>query len=384
MLKILRHKGVQKNIYYGLAVTVVLTFVVSGVLIGRDDDKTASTLAKFENRKISVHEYLNSYRAVQRQAGWMYGNDLAQMRSRINFKGEAWDRLLLLEHAKKKKIHATDQEVVGWVTKQQGFQKDGKFDDAFYRLYVERALRTTPRQFEEEVRQMLTIAKLQDEVKSGVGVPDEKLKELYQQQKTEKDLEYGLLRGETFEPQITVSEEELQPLYNVLKNQPAEEGKPPKSEQEMKEDLKKQLRQTQAGQLAVKKLQEIKGKIKNPADFENSLKSEKIEPVKLEKYKKGTYPEGIWPSENLQKAVENLKQGEISDAFDVPKGAMIVKVTNVHAFDEKKFEEEKTSFREQTESQKSREEMEKLLEELRNKLSLNLELMKQLFPADAS
>lgn len=386
MLKFLRHKGIQKRIYMGLAIAVVLTFVVSGVLISRDDPKAMSSLAKLNNHKISVQEYLASYQAVQRQAGWMYGDRLNEMRSRINFKGEAWDRILLLDYAKKEKVRVLDEEVVDWIRKQGGFQKDGKFNDEFYQMYVERGLRTTPRQFEEEVRQMLAIGKVQKKVQESVDLSDERLKELYKQERLEKDLVYGLLETAAFEAQVPdVKDTEVSKLYETVKDTLKDEKDGhPLTLEEAKERLTREIREGEARTLAVKKMGEVKAKIQSPADFETVLKAENIEPARIEKYKKGTYPSGIWPSENLQKAVEKLDKDGVSDVFDVPKGAMIVKVTATHEFDEKKFEEEKKDFREQMASQQGREKMEALLEGLRDKLSLNLELMKELFPADAA
>ena len=95
------------------------------------------------------------------------------------------------------------------------------------------------------------------------------------------------------------------------------------------------------------------------------------------------YPSGIWPSENLEKFALPLKAGEISEPFDIPKGAMIVKVTTVHGFDEKKFEGDKEAFKAEISTKTQQEELDKLLEKLREKLSLNLELLKDIFPADS-
>ncbi len=384
MLKLLRDKGVKKKIYMGLAVAVVASFVVSGLLVSQDEGKSSASLAKFENRRITVTEYLDSYRAVQRQASFMYGDKLNEIRSRINFKNEAWDRLLLLEYAKKQRVRAGDSEVVDWITRQEGFKRDGKFDDAFYRLYVERALKTSPRQFEEEIRQMLTLGQVQLQLEAGdAALTDDKLKELYAAERTEKDLAYGLLPFETFDAQVPVADEAVQKLYDMVKDKLTDEktGQPLTLEQ-AKEEVKRKIRLGSTTELALKRLGEVKEKIKSPEDFETILKAEGITVEKLAKYKKGTYPAGIWPSENLQNAVANLDQGEISAVFDVPKGAMIAKVETVHPLDEKKFEEEKKTFQEEVSSRKGREKMEGTLAELRQKLSLNVELMKELFPAD--
>ncbi len=384
MLKFFREKKFQKLLMGSLAVITVLGFVLSGVLIGEDDKKTSGSLAKFEKRTISVQEYLDSYRAVQRQASMMYGEKLSEVRDRINFKSEAWDRLLLLEYAKKRQIRATDSEVVDWITKQTGFQKDGKFDDTFYQMYIERGLRSTPRQFEEETRQMLTISKVQDRLRQELKLTDDKLKELYKEERAEKDLVYGLVTFESLASQApAVGDEDVQKLYDLVKDRltdPAT-GKPLTLD-EAKEEVKKKVSEGKLSELALQKMNAARAKIKSPADFEAVLQAEGITVDKIEKYTKGTYPAGIYPSENLQRAVEKLKEGEVSEVFGTPKGAMIVKVTAVRAADDKKFDEEKKSFQERVESEKGREGLEKALDEMRGKLSLNVDLMKELFPAD--
>jgi hypothetical protein len=474
MLNILRDKHVKKNIFIFIVLALISTFVITGVQLSQDEAKSYGALAKFENRKISVQEYLDSYRAVERQAAFMYGDKLAELRDRINFRNEAWDRLLILEYAKQTNVKASDKEVVEWITKQEGFQKDGKFDDGFYRQYVTQAFRTTPRQFEEEIRQMLTIGKVQDKVQAGLGLDDEKLKTLYEEELTEKDIVYGILPKEAVENEIPVTDKDIEQLYEMTKDKltapeqvklsyvfvPVEQAEASKavfedlrpleeisadhklpiketsffsrndsvaeladapdvmafafasepgetsgwidspkgrwrvkvaekqaerllSLEEAKEEVKKMFRAQEAGKLAVKKLGEIRAKIADPADFEKVLKENSVETTATEKYKKGMYPAGIWPSNALQDAVVKLKENEISEAFEIPKGAMVVKVTKAHPFDAKKFEEEKEAFKTRTESEKSREELEKILAGLRDKLSMNLEVMKELFPTDS-
>ena len=386
MLKFLRTRGIQKKIFIGLTVAVVLSFVVSGLLVSQDGGKATSALAQFEKHSISVQEYLASYKAVQRQAGMMYGDKLNELRSQINFKGEAWDRLLVLEYAKKQGIRAGDKDVVKWITKQEGFWKDGKFDDSLYKMYVERALRTTPRQFEEEIRQMLTLAKVQDKIRQELDLPDAELKQQYMEENAERDLVYGLVplgspQKEAEKPLDTEIDKLAQSLEGKLTDEKTGAILTP---EEIKTELDQKAHQTKALPVAVEKLTSAKAKILDPDDFETVLKAEGVTVEKLDKYKKGTYPAGIWPSENLQKAVEKLKPGEVSEVFDVPKGAMIVKVTAAREADEKKFEEEKGSYKDRVADGKSREKFEEILKEMREKLSLNLELMKELFPADAS
>ena len=381
MLKALRHKGLQKNIYIFLAVTVVVSFVVSGVLISRDDKKTGGALGVIDKRPVSVQQYLDSYRAVQRQAAFMYGDKLNEMRSRINFKGEAWDRLLLLDYAGKHKIGVSDVQVVSWITSQPAFQNKGRFDEKLYALYIERALRSTPRAFEEEIRQMLTIVKVQESIQSSSTPADDKLKELYRGQKTEKDIQYAVLPWESLKDQVPVNDKETDRLFDMMKGTMTDKDGKPMSPEQAREQIKNLSRQQPATELAVKKLAGLKEKL-NGADFEAAAKAEGLQTASLQQYHAGIYPAGIYPSEGLQNAVSALNEGGISDVFEVPQGAMIVKVTKVHPFDEKKFDQEKKAFKKEQSEKQMGEAMNGLLEKLRKSLTLNLERMKEMFPEE--
>ena len=129
MLNILRKEKVRKAIFWFIAVAVIATFAVSGIMVSNDDKVTKGSLAQYNKKNISVTDYLNSYRAVQHQFDLFYGGRQDVDRSRINFKGEAWDRILLLDYAKKNNLHASDMEFFYCITSQDGFNTKEKLDD---------------------------------------------------------------------------------------------------------------------------------------------------------------------------------------------------------------------------------------------------------------
>jgi len=161
-----------------LAIAIIPPFALWGVFMGRGEK--SSFLGTIENSKISVKQYLDSYKAVQHQAMFLYGPQFESIKSIINFKGEAWDRLLLLDYAKKEKIRASDQEVVDWLAGQPVFARHGYFDMDFYKRYVTSALRTSTRDFEEEIRQILVISKIRERLRSQIHFTDEELKNIYE------------------------------------------------------------------------------------------------------------------------------------------------------------------------------------------------------------
>lgn len=160
MLKYLRNKQTQKRLYLVLALLILPPFLFWGISLTEGENRP-STLGLIGSKKVSIQEYLASYKAVQRQLAFLHGDKSDEMRPRVNLKGEAWDRLLLLDYAKKNKIRTRDAEVVEWLVKQPVFfDRTGRFNENFYKLYVKEYLRMNTREFEEEIRGLLTIQKI--------------------------------------------------------------------------------------------------------------------------------------------------------------------------------------------------------------------------------
>lgn len=225
MLKFLRKKHNQKRIYIILAITIIPPFLFWGVITSQKDSKVPSTVGVIDNRKISLREYLNSYKAVQHEMAFMYGDKLKEAAAMINFKGEAWDRLLLLHYAKKQNIKTTDNEVVDWISQQPVFQSHGQFDTNVYKLYVTRYLRSNERDFEEEIRDILTIEKVSDQVRSNVDLKDSDLKNLYIDENAERDIVYGVVSWESEKENVKVDDNDVKNIYPIVKDKLTEPEK---------------------------------------------------------------------------------------------------------------------------------------------------------------
>src|SRR5262245_59721234 len=110
-----------------VAIAIVLSFVVTGVVMLDDDPRANEPLGTIGSHKISVRDYLDSYRAVQHQMQFMFGERWTEMRRFVNLKGEAWDRILLYQEAKRRGLKTADKEVIDWVSKQPAFQRQEKY-----------------------------------------------------------------------------------------------------------------------------------------------------------------------------------------------------------------------------------------------------------------
>ena len=218
MLKHLRNKRNKKAIYIMMAILIIPSFIIFGVNISQKEAKVSSTLGTIDNKKISVKDYLSSYKAVQHEMALMYGKKASESSSLINYKGEAWDRILLLDYAKQHNVKTADSEVVQWLMNQPIFQSHGQFDDKLYKLYVDNYLRLSARDFEEEIRGLLTINKVVDKLRTDVHASDEELKSLYLQENGEKDLLYGILSWESEKDSAAVTDKDIEQIYPIVKD----------------------------------------------------------------------------------------------------------------------------------------------------------------------
>lgn len=476
MLKYFRHKGFQKGIYIFLALAVVITFAISGVILGgRDSGNSSASPGKIDNKNVSLQDYLKSYKAVHHQAAWIYGEKFQEMQGLINFKGEAWDRLLLLNQVKLQKIKIKDDEVVDWLGAQPIFINKGVFDEAFYKRYVSDYLKVSPRDFEEEIRELLAIRKVQQNIRAGIHISEEDLKNFYIQENGQKKIQYAVAPWESAKLEGTekADDKEINQIYSIMKEKLTEPEKvklaflfipsdkkealkaafdekeatfealskkytleiketgyfskndavpeiglskeiltqaftldvskesdwislekgsykikvlDKKAErvltlEESKAELQKLLNKQKATDVLVKKLNELKKKMET-GGFEETLKAEGFEVKTLDNFKKGDYVASVGPSSLLDKKLSDLKEGQISDAFAVPTGAVILKVVKNSRLDEKKFASEKETLRAKLLDKKTEEEMTALLENLHKKLSIDVKTMNKLFAED--
>ena len=384
MLKYLRSQKTRKRIFILLAVVIIPAFLFWGVMLSQDDEKNKDfLLGRVDGKTITVSEYLKSYRAVQHQVQLFYGEKAGELNRALNLKGQAWDRILLLNYAKKQRLKTGDPEVVDWISKQ--FSLKGKFDGTLYKRYVEAALRSNPREFEEELRDSLTVSKISEKIRSGISLTEEELKKSYDEAHKKRALVYGFLSWESQKDSVKVSEEELQKIYSIVKDNltdPAQ-GDKKLNYEESRAELTKIMTRDSATKEAVKKLGEIKKEL-NGQNFEEILAKNHVQVQKADPFKSGDVLPlvGAASAKIFEDKIASLKEGETSEPFGVSGGAVIVKVVKDYPAEDGKFNEEKEEFRKKLLDEKFEAAMQKLLAELRNQLKLNLETMQKLFPSE--
>jgi len=219
MLEVLRKKGVNKTILWIIAVIIILSFGVFGTAYRLDN--TVNSAGTIFGHNVSIKDFQEAYLDARDQAIRIYGDEFFKNGSRIDLEQEAWDRLILLKEAKKRDIHATDQEVVADIAAIPFFQRDGHFDQVLYEEIVQNPsiFDRSTHDFEEGIRKQLIIKKLVDSVAPEVVLSDAELKKEYQKRNEKITLQYVLFNASDYAKNAAATDEDIRSYYDQHKEQ---------------------------------------------------------------------------------------------------------------------------------------------------------------------
>ena len=128
------------------------------------------------------------------------------------------NKYILLTEAKKLGISVSDQEFADLIGSIEAFRKDGKFDRDRY-VSVLRQNKMDPEQFERTEKTMLLIHKVVSIVRdTGAPVTDSDIWAGYVHEKGKIDLNYSRFSPASFKDKVTVTEKELNDVYDKEKD----------------------------------------------------------------------------------------------------------------------------------------------------------------------
>jgi len=214
MLKTLRSKKTSKRIWIILAIVIIPAFCLWGFGSALRSREKAPFLGKVFGKSISTQEYLKNYRAVRNHYLIQLGEkQLAQLEKHLNLEMETWDRIIKLAEAKRKKIKVSNKEVVDFIKQSPLFQNEGRFNPELYQEIIAYFFHTNPRQFEEEMRDNLTIVKLYLLVTDQITVTEDEIKDAYEKANEQISLDYISAHSQDFLDQVSTEEQELLDYY---------------------------------------------------------------------------------------------------------------------------------------------------------------------------
>jgi parvulin-like peptidyl-prolyl isomerase len=214
MLKQLRNKKTAKKIWIGLAILIVPAFVLWGFGGAFRSKEESNFAGRIFGKKVSLLDYKDALEAAKNQAIMQFGENFTEVQKYLNLESQTWERLALLEEAKRRKIKVSDQEVITSIETYPFFKnKTGQFDNRIYSEMLQYVFRTQPRTFEEETRQNLMLEKLYKETTGGVTLDEKEVKEGYTKLNEEISIYFIASVPSDSAKDIILSEPEIKDYY---------------------------------------------------------------------------------------------------------------------------------------------------------------------------
>lgn len=215
MLKTFRKEGVQKKILWFLAAIIITSFVFFGTVSSRLTDNPSSHAGKAFGKKISITDFQKHYTNTRDQAIMIHGENFFKMSASLNLENETWDRIVLLSEAKRRHIKATDAEVIDFLRTLKMFHRDGQFDDLLYKDLLRFIFHRSARDFEEGMRDQLTIMKLFEQVTASMNINEKEIREAYRRENEKIQISYILFPPSEYTNGINVNDSETKSYFET-------------------------------------------------------------------------------------------------------------------------------------------------------------------------
>lgn len=215
MLKKLRKKETAKKVWIFLAIIILPAFVLWGAGSMVRDKSQPSYAGKIFGKTVTYTEYKEALEATKNQAILQYGDKFVDMQKYLNLEAQAWERLILLTEAKKRRIRISDKEVVALIENYPFFQNNGRFSPQIYEQMLRYVFNTPARVFEEQTRENLMLVKIYDSVTKNIKLSDTETEEAYAKENESISINYIAALDSEFAKDINPTEEEVRKYFEA-------------------------------------------------------------------------------------------------------------------------------------------------------------------------
>lgn len=369
MLKTMRTNA---KIFMYILITAFIAWLAADVILTRQSTTYAGIIF---GKKVPFSEYQKAFIAARTKAIFTYGEQFLKLAKNLNLEEEAWDRLILLYEARRQRLKADDKEVVTLIRDMPVFKdKEKRFDSKAYENILRYSLGISPRQFEEQIREELTIEKLMDKQNANLSIgEDETLKE-YKMLNEKAKAAYILFKTDDFIFVVNCTEDEAKAyfeknrqLFTIPEQVNVQYfGKPFADEtEEAKDNIRKRMR-------------EISDEISKEKDFEATAKKHSIEIKETGLFgREDKIPEIGWAL-NFADASLSLKPGEISKPIETKSGVYVLRVKEKKQSRLAEFAEVKEKAEKAVKAQKAQEQAKAKAEETLSAIKARIEKKEKL------
>ena len=218
-----RHKSWLK---WSLAL-VCLAFVIFYIpdfLRGSGADAAGDTVARVEGHDITAGEFRRSYQAQVQAYRQAYGASMSdQLLKQLGIEQQILQQMVderaALAEADRLGIQVSDEEVRQRIISMPGLQENGQFigEKRYQQLLRVQQPPMTPADFEDNIRNGLTVEKLRDSLTDWVTVTDKDLEQEYRRRNDKVKLAVVSFNADTFRAQVTATDAEVASYFEAHK-----------------------------------------------------------------------------------------------------------------------------------------------------------------------
>jgi peptidyl-prolyl cis-trans isomerase D len=201
----------------GLVVLAFVIFYIPDFLTGATGSQSlGGAVASVEGQPITANDFRRTYEAQLEAYRNAYGANMnEQLLKQLGIDQQILQQMVderaALTEAQRLGIHVTDEEVRQRILAMPAFQQNGQFigDQMYQQLLRSQRPPMTPSEFEENVRDEITVDKLRTALTYWVAIPDKELEAEYRRQNDKVKLAMVTLTADSFRSDVQVSDAEV-------------------------------------------------------------------------------------------------------------------------------------------------------------------------------
>ncbi len=201
----------------GLVVLAFVIFYIPDFLTGATGSQSlGGAVATVEGQAITANDFRRTYEAQLEAYRNAYGANMnEQLLKQLGIDQQILQQMVderaALAEAKRLGIRVTDEEVRQRILSMPAFQQNGQFigDQMYQQLLRSQRPPMTASEFEENIRDEITVDKLQTALTYWIAIPDKELEAEYRRQNDKVKLAMVTLTADSFRADVQVTDDEV-------------------------------------------------------------------------------------------------------------------------------------------------------------------------------
>jgi peptidyl-prolyl cis-trans isomerase D len=209
----------------GIVCLAFVIFYIPDFLQGKGADAASSdTVATVEGHEITAGEFRKTYQAQLQAYRSAYGNNMSeQLLKQLGVEQQILQQMVderaALAEADRVNISASDEEVRQRILSYPAFQENGGFigEQRYRQLLRMQQPPMQPSDFEESIRNQLTVEKLRASLTDWMSIPEKDLDQEYRRRNDKVKLAVVSFTTDTFRAQATASDADVTSYFDAHK-----------------------------------------------------------------------------------------------------------------------------------------------------------------------